>query len=119
MPQPINDLAEASAFLRAASATQAGSNRGLAIRCAKPAQGAWAGALLSTLGTSLALRIEVRLPDPGHTALHRVAGLGEWLGQKPPGEGARRPSPVVRPLSAAKRPVPPPAASVPAWVTVR
>ena len=88
MPLFIDDLGRGQRFLRAASATKVGINRGLAIPCANPGQGTWVLAFLSALGTPLALRIEVWLPDPDRTALHRVAGHCEVLGKLPPGEGA-------------------------------
>ncbi len=87
MPLFVDDLGRSQRFLRAASATKVGINRGPAMPCAKPGQGTWALAFLSALGTPLALRIEVWLPDPGHTTLRRVAGHCEVLGKLPPGEG--------------------------------
>lgn len=83
MPLFIDDLGRGQRFLRAASATKVGINRGLAIPCAQPGPGTWVLAFLSALGTPLARRIEVWLPDPERTELHRVAGFCEVLGKLP------------------------------------
>jgi len=93
MPMYIEDLGRGQRFLRAASATKVGINRGLAIPCAGPAPDTWVLAFLSALGTPLARRIEVWLPDPARTELHRVAGFCEVLGRLPPAEGE---APIAR-----------------------
>jgi DNA-binding transcriptional ArsR family regulator len=93
MPMFIDDLGRGQRFLRAASATKVGINRGLAIPCANSGSETWVLAFLSALGSPLARRIEVWLPDIGRTELHRVAGFCELLGKLPAGESER---PIAR-----------------------
>ena len=87
MPMFIDDLGRGQRFLRAASATKVGINRGLAIPCAQTGPDTWVLAFLSALGTPLARRIEVWLPDAQRSELHRVAGFCEVLGKFPAVEG--------------------------------
>lgn len=89
MPMFIDDLGRGQRFLRAASATKVGINRGLAIPCAQTGPDTWVLAFLSALGTPLARRIEVWLPNTHRTELHRVAGFCEVLGKLPPGHAER------------------------------
>ena len=89
MPMFIDDLGRGQRFLRAASATKVGINRGLAIPCAQTGPDTWVLAFLSALGTPLARRIEVWLPDAQRSELHRVAGFCEVLGKLPPGDAER------------------------------
>jgi len=87
MPMYIEDLGRGQRFLRAASATKVGINRGLAIPNSGPGPDTWVLAFLSALGTPLARRIEVWLPDPARSELHRVAGFCEVLGRLPASDG--------------------------------
>ncbi len=83
MPVFIDDLGRGQRFLRAASATKVGINRGLGLPCAHSGTGTWVLAFLSALGTPLARRIEVWLPDPERSVLQCVAGHCEVLGKLP------------------------------------
>lgn len=65
------------------------TSRGLAIPCTQTGPDTWVLAFLLALGTPLARRIEVWLPDTHRTALHRVAGFCEVLGKLPPGDAER------------------------------
>ena len=87
MPVFIDDLGRGQRFLRAASATKVGINRGLAIPCTTTGPDTWVLAFLSALGTPLARRIEAWLPDAQRSELHRVAGFCEMLGKFPVVEG--------------------------------
>ena len=83
MPMFIDDLGRGQRFLRASSATKVGINRGLAIPCANTGPDSWVLAFLSALGTPLARRIEVWLPDAQRSELQCVAGFCELLGKLP------------------------------------
>lgn len=62
---------------------------GLSIPCTQTGPDTWVLAFLLALGTRLARRIEVWLPDIHRTALHRVAGFCEVLGKLSPGDAER------------------------------
>jgi hypothetical protein len=66
--------------MRADSAQRVGINRGLALPCATPGLDTYVLAFLSALGTPIAKRIEVWMPDANSTGLVLSSGFCEAWG---------------------------------------
>ncbi|MEO8151602.1 MAG: GAF domain-containing protein [Rhizobacter sp.] len=83
----IDDLGQASKFMRADSAAEVGINRGLAFPCGTPSTDTYVLALLSTTQTPIAKRIECWSPDDSHQGLQRAFGFCEVAGPLRASEG--------------------------------
>jgi hypothetical protein len=76
-PVFMEDLGKSSRFLRAETATKVGINRGYAIPCPTRRNETYVLSFLSALGTPIARRFEVWIPDEEHTGLRRISGFCE------------------------------------------
>jgi len=82
-PLFLADLGRGSGFLRGEGAVKVGINRGFAMPCATPGDGAWVLAFLSALGTPIARRVEIWKPEGESLALD--SGFCEQAGELKPG----------------------------------
>jgi hypothetical protein len=79
-PVLIEDLGKSSVFLRRDEATRVGINRGLGIPCSTLTNNVSVVTFLSALGTPIARRLEIWLPDESHRYVYRGTGFCEHAG---------------------------------------
>jgi len=84
LPVVIEDLGKGSRFLRADTALKVGINRGFAIACPVRGEENFVLAFLSALGTPIARRFEVWLPDASRTGMRLAGGFCEAGGRVEP-----------------------------------
>ena len=92
-PVFIEDLGHSARFLRADSAVKVGINRGYAIPCPVPSAQTYVMTFLSALGTPIARRFELWLPDTTREHLVFEGGFCETMGVLAP---TAHPAPVAR-----------------------
>jgi hypothetical protein len=81
LPVFMEDLGKSARFLRADTAQKVGINRGFALPCPVRGSETYVLAFLSALGTPIARRFEVWLPDAAREQLHLQGGFCEQGGR--------------------------------------
>lgn len=84
-PVVIEDLGSSTTFLRARNAAEAGITTALGLPCFHGPESVYVMAFLSAMGTPIARRFEVWVPDSGHDRLVYRAGhcdLGDDLAER-------------------------------------
>lgn len=86
LPVFVEDLGKSSRFLRADEAVKVGINRGFAIPCAVQSKQNYVMAFLSALGTPIARRTEIWMPDAARENLRLAGGFCETSGMIAPSD---------------------------------
>ena len=84
LPVFVEDLGKGSRFLRAEAAVKVGINRGFAMPCAVQSPQHYVLAFLSALGTPIAQRTEIWMPDAARENLTLAGGFCERRGMIAP-----------------------------------